>query len=74
MTEKPGVEGTVFGSNDNWKGLGIFLDSFDNDAAVSDYKQKSFSFDSLKEKSFFLNNNNNKKHLFAISDSSARKL
>jgi mannose-binding lectin 1 len=45
LTEKPGVEGTVFGSNDNWKGLGIFLDSFDNDAAVSDhYKQKSFSF------------------------------
>ncbi|CAF2094314.1 unnamed protein product [Rotaria magnacalcarata] len=32
FTETPGVEGTVFGSNDQWKGLGIFLDSFDNDA------------------------------------------
>jgi mannose-binding lectin 1 len=32
LTEQPGVEGTVFGSNDQWKGLGIFLDSFDNDA------------------------------------------
>ncbi|CAF0758918.1 unnamed protein product [Didymodactylos carnosus] len=32
FTEKPGVEGPVFGSNDLWKGLGIFLDSFDNDA------------------------------------------
>ncbi|CAF5050779.1 unnamed protein product, partial [Rotaria sp. Silwood1] len=32
FTENPGVEGSVFGSNDQWKGLGIFLDSFDNDA------------------------------------------
>lgn len=32
FTETPGVEGPVFGSNDNWKGLGVFLDSFDNDA------------------------------------------
>ncbi|UJR25079.1 hypothetical protein I4U23_006439 [Adineta vaga] len=32
FTEKAGVEGTVFGSNDQWNGLGIFLDSFDNDA------------------------------------------
>ncbi len=31
-TESVGTEGPVFGSNDNWKGLGIFLDSFDNDA------------------------------------------
>ena len=31
-TDKPGVEGPVFGSNDQWNGLGIFLDSFDNDA------------------------------------------
>ena len=35
FTEKPGVEGSVFGSNDQWNGLGIFLDSFDNDALVS---------------------------------------
>ncbi|CAF3895516.1 unnamed protein product, partial [Rotaria magnacalcarata] len=32
FTEKPGVEGPVFGSNDFWNGLGVFLDSFDNDA------------------------------------------
>ncbi|CAF1593851.1 unnamed protein product, partial [Adineta ricciae] len=32
FTEKPGSEGSVFGSNDQWNGLGIFLDSFDNDA------------------------------------------
>jgi len=31
-TETIGTEGPVFGSNDHWKGLGIFLDSFDNDA------------------------------------------
>ncbi|XP_076438963.1 protein ERGIC-53-like [Babylonia areolata] len=31
FTEQKGTEGNVFGSNDMWKGLGIFLDSFDND-------------------------------------------
>lgn len=31
FTEGKGVEGPVFGSNDNWKGLGLFFDSFDND-------------------------------------------
>jgi len=31
-TDKIGHEGSVFGSNDQWVGLGIFLDSFDNDA------------------------------------------
>lgn len=35
FTDRPGVEGPVFGSNDNWNGLGVFLDSFDNDALVS---------------------------------------
>ncbi|CAF0922076.1 unnamed protein product, partial [Didymodactylos carnosus] len=34
FTEQAGVEGPVFGSNDQWKGLGIFLDSFDNDALL----------------------------------------
>lgn len=34
-TDKMGTEGPVFGSNDNWNGLGIFLDSFDNDAQVA---------------------------------------
>jgi len=35
FTDKPGVDGPVFGSNDQWTGLGVFLDSFDNDALVS---------------------------------------
>ena len=30
-TDNKGVEGPVFGSNDNWVGLGVFFDSFDND-------------------------------------------
>lgn len=29
--EKGAYNGTVFGSSDQWKGLGIFFDSFDND-------------------------------------------
>ncbi|XP_050723851.1 protein ERGIC-53-like isoform X2 [Eriocheir sinensis] len=31
FTDKPGVEGPVFGSSDKWNGLGVFFDSFDND-------------------------------------------
>lgn len=31
FTDKPGVEGPVFGSSDKWNGLGLFFDSFDND-------------------------------------------
>ncbi len=34
-TDKIGTEGSVFGSNDNWVGLGVFLDSFDNDGQVN---------------------------------------
>lgn len=33
-TAQRGTEGPVFGSNDQWKGLGIFFDSFDNDGQV----------------------------------------
>ena len=29
-----GIEGPVFGSNDYWKGLAVFFDSFDNDGQV----------------------------------------
>lgn len=32
--ESEGMTGPVFGSRDNWKGLGVFFDSFDNDAKV----------------------------------------
>jgi len=31
-TTKRAEEGPVFGNADNWNGLGIFFDSFDNDA------------------------------------------
>jgi hypothetical protein len=31
FTETQGEEGSVFGSSSPWKGLGILLDSFDND-------------------------------------------
>ncbi|XP_036613661.1 protein ERGIC-53 [Trichosurus vulpecula] len=30
-TENQGLEGPVFGAADNWNGVGIFFDSFDND-------------------------------------------
>ena len=30
-TAARGVEGPVYGSNDQWIGLGVFFDSFDND-------------------------------------------
>nr|XP_056705045.1 protein ERGIC-53 [Euleptes europaea] len=32
FTEGQGLEGPVFGAADNWNGIGIFFDSFDNDA------------------------------------------
>nr|XP_060617329.1 protein ERGIC-53 [Anolis sagrei ordinatus] len=32
FTEEQGLEGPVFGAADNWNGVGIFFDSFDNDA------------------------------------------
>jgi mannose-binding lectin 1 len=31
FTEDRAQEGPVFGNSDNWKGLGVFFDSFDND-------------------------------------------
>ena len=34
FTEMKGIEGPVFGSNDYWKGLAVFFDSFDNDGQV----------------------------------------
>lgn len=35
FTSQKGTEGNVFGSSDQWNGLGVFLDSFDNDNQVS---------------------------------------
>nr|XP_028604220.1 protein ERGIC-53 [Podarcis muralis] len=32
FTEEQGLDGPVFGAADNWNGVGIFFDSFDNDA------------------------------------------
>ena len=31
FTDAPGFEGNVYGNRDMWNGLGIFLDSYDND-------------------------------------------
>ncbi|XP_065195902.1 protein ERGIC-53-like [Sycon ciliatum] len=33
FTEQKGTSGPVFGSSDQWHGLGVFFDSFDNDGA-----------------------------------------
>lgn len=33
-TAEKGGSGPVFGNKDNWVGMGIFLDSFDNDGKV----------------------------------------
>ena len=35
--ENEGLTGPVFGSRDKWNGLGVFFDSFDNDAQVCMY-------------------------------------
>lgn len=34
FTSQPGTIGPVFGANDYWTGMGLFLDSFDNDGQV----------------------------------------
>ena len=54
MTEQPGVDGHVFGSNDNWKGLGVFLDSFDNDALVSYHASSPLFFSLLSQQEKYL--------------------
>lgn len=35
FTQEQGSEGPVFGNMDVWRGLGVMLDSFDNDGLVS---------------------------------------
>ena len=35
FTSEPGQEGPVYGNSDTWKGLALFLDSFDNNGMVS---------------------------------------
>ena len=34
FVKEPGVLGPVFGSKDNWNGIGIVVDSYDNDGMV----------------------------------------
>lgn len=43
MTAEAGGEGPVYGSSDRWKGVGLFLDSFDNDAQVSACRFKNLA-------------------------------
>ena len=35
FTQNPGTEGPVFGNTEVWRGVGVMLDSFDNDGLVS---------------------------------------
>ena len=35
FTETEGKLGPVFGGQDQWKGMGLFLDSYDNDGQVT---------------------------------------
>ena len=35
FTAQPGTEGLAFGNTELWQGLGIMLDSFDNNGLVS---------------------------------------
>lgn len=41
FTESPGAEGMVLGNTDMWRGLGVLLDSFDNDGLVSTIRYPS---------------------------------
>ena len=41
FTQNAGVEGPVFGNSEVWRGLGVVLDSFDNDGLVSTAKSSS---------------------------------
>lgn len=34
FTTAQGLDGPVYGAADNWNGIGIFFDSFDNDGKV----------------------------------------
>ena len=36
-TEDTGNLGPVFGAADNWKGMGLFFDSYDNDGEVCSF-------------------------------------
>ena len=42
MISEPGSEGQVYGNIGTWKGVGLFLDSFDNDGLVSQNKNSYF--------------------------------
>lgn len=35
FTTSQGLEGPVYGAADQWNGVGVFFDSFDNDGKVS---------------------------------------
>lgn len=38
FTASQGLEGPVYGAADQWNGVGIFFDSFDNDGKVNAHK------------------------------------
>ena len=37
FTTEQGLDGPVYGAADQWNGVGVFFDSFDNDGKVSVY-------------------------------------
>ena len=37
FTTEQGLDGPVYGAADQWNGVGVFFDSFDNDGKVSMY-------------------------------------
>ena len=62
FTKDPGTEGPVFGNTEIWHGLGVMLDSFDNDGLVSEMplsrkskRKKNFCKFSLSTKVFSIN-------------------
>ena len=48
FTQNPGVEGQVFGNTEVWRGLGVMLDSFDNDGLVSMEMQAMYMYSLIK--------------------------
>ncbi|XP_057316720.1 protein ERGIC-53-like [Hydractinia symbiolongicarpus] len=58
FTEEMGKPGPVFGSSDNWKGMGLFFDSFDNDGEQNNPYVMVMLNDGTKQYDHFKDGNN----------------
>jgi len=58
FTEEAGKPGPVFGSSDNWKGMGLFFDSFDNDGEQNNPYVMVMLNDGTKQYDHFKDGNN----------------